>query len=542
MSRFNNAKAAVAARLSGASPVATTGRTAATHEGGAGFLRTEKSELFLLAVTDMVGQDAFYEQGGRRDDRYARLVRRLAVTDPEWTAALLGWLRGEGNLRTASLVGAAEFARARLDAGAAGHSRQVVDAVLQRADEPGELLGYWTANYGRNVPKPVKRGIADAAARLYDERSLLKYDTDSKGYRFGDVLELVHAAPAPDRAAWQGDLFKHAIDRRQGRDGEVPAALRTVRARAELFALPVEQRRAVLTSVDGAERLRRAGVTWEALAGWLQGPLDAAAWEAVIPSMGYMALLRNLRNFEEAGVGDAAVQAVRERLADPEQVARSRQLPFRFWSAYRNTHGTRFADALEQGLTHSLRNIPRLPGASLVLVDTSASMTNGVFDKRSRMTPVQAGALFGVALAAADPGSVDLFGFASGEFRHEVKPGASVLRETERLVARVGEVGHGTDIHGAVRRQGCARVRGRAKYQRIFVISDMQTIGGHHGVGDGLVPPETAVYGFNLAGYRQAMAATGAAGRHELGGLTDATFRQVPLLERGEDAAWPWER
>ena len=542
MSRFNNAKAAVAARLSGFSPVTTTGQTTATHEGGAGFLRTEKSELFLLAVTNMVGQDAFYEQAGRRNDRYAQLVRQLAVSDPVWTAALLGWLRGEGNLRTASLVGAAEFARARLDAGAAGHTRQVVDAVLQRADEPGELLGYWTASYGRTLPKPVKRGVADAAARLYGERSLLKYDTDSKGYRFGDVLELVHAAPAADKAAWQGDLFKHAIDRRHGRGNEIPATLRTVRARAELFALPVEQRRAVLTSAEGAERLRDAGVTWEAIAGWLQGPLDAAAWEAMIPSMGYMALLRNLRNFEEADIGDAAVQAVRDRLADPDQVARSRQLPFRFWSAFRNNNGTRFADALEQGLTHSLRNIPRLPGASLVLVDTSGSMTTGVFDKRSQMSPVQAGALFGVALAAAAPGNVDLFGFASGEFQHKVKRGASVLRETERFVARVGEVGHGTDIHGAVRRLGCRRVRGRARYDRIFVISDMQTIGGHHGVGDGLVPPGTAVYGFNLAGYRQAMTATGTAGRHELGGLTDATFRQVPLLERGAGAAWPWEQ
>ncbi|MGW7465173.1 alpha/beta fold hydrolase [Streptomyces xantholiticus] len=48
----------------------------------------------------------------------------------------------------------------------------VIATVLQRADEPGELLGYWTARYGRRIPKPVKRGIADAVQRLYDERSL----------------------------------------------------------------------------------------------------------------------------------------------------------------------------------------------------------------------------------------------------------------------------------------------------------------------------------------------------------------------------------
>jgi hypothetical protein len=35
-------------------------------------------------------------------------------------------------------------------------ARQIVDSVLQRGDEPGEALAYWTATYGRAVPKPVK--------------------------------------------------------------------------------------------------------------------------------------------------------------------------------------------------------------------------------------------------------------------------------------------------------------------------------------------------------------------------------------------------
>lgn len=38
----------------------------------------------------------------------------------------------------------------------------MIASVLRRPDEPGELLAYWTATYGRAVPKPVKRGIADA--------------------------------------------------------------------------------------------------------------------------------------------------------------------------------------------------------------------------------------------------------------------------------------------------------------------------------------------------------------------------------------------
>lgn len=229
MARFNTR----GTRPVGRSPIATvTGERARTHEGATGYLRDARSELFLLAVSNLVATDAFYESADDRDDRYSALVRQLAVEDPVWTAGLLGWLRGEGNMRTAALVGAAEFVKARIDAGAPGHSRQAVDSVLQRADEPGELLGYWTSRHGRRLPKPVKRGIADAVQRLYDERSLLKYDTDSKGYRFGDVLNLAHPAPATGKP-WQGDLFRHALDRRRRqRRGDPGAAAHPARPRA----------------------------------------------------------------------------------------------------------------------------------------------------------------------------------------------------------------------------------------------------------------------------------------------------------------------
>ncbi len=50
----------------------------------------------------------------------------------------------------------------------------------------------------------------------------------------------------------------------------------------------------------------------------------------------------------------------------------------------------------------------------------------------------------------------------------------------------------------------------------------------------------TALYGFNLGGYKVAAIDAGKTNRIEFGGLTDATFRTVPLLEAGRNAAWPW--
>jgi hypothetical protein len=160
----------VTGRLAAAatSPIHTQAiATGVTYEGASGYARDAKSELFLLAVSNMVGENTFYEGAAARDARFAALVRGLAVTDPAWTARLIGWLRSGANLRSAALVAAAEFVSARVAAGLAGGNRQVIGSVLVRADEPGELLAYWFATHGRNVPKAVKRGVADAATRLY---------------------------------------------------------------------------------------------------------------------------------------------------------------------------------------------------------------------------------------------------------------------------------------------------------------------------------------------------------------------------------------
>jgi len=68
------------------------------------------------------------------------------------------------------------------------------------------------------------------------------------------------------------------------------------------------------------------------------------------------------RNFDEAGVPDHVAEQVAARLADPAQVAASRQLPMRFLSAYRAAPSLRWAAALE-----------RAPAASLASALSSAA-------------------------------------------------------------------------------------------------------------------------------------------------------------------------
>jgi hypothetical protein len=539
MSKFDRSAKAAGVSATLTSPARAVSR-ALTYEGGPAYLRDVKSELFLLAVTNLVGEDTFYESADDRDGRFRELVHAAVAQDADWVARFVPWLRDVANLRSASVVAAVEYVRAGGPFG-----RRVVASALARADEPAEVLAYFTSRYGRAVPQPVKRGVADAAQRLYTERSALKYDGQSRAWRMADVLDLTHVRPRDDA---QSALFRFLLDRRHNRDDlAVPESLPVLGAHLALQAMPVGERRGFVELAARDESvaalLTAAGMTWEALSGWLDGAMDRAAWEAVIPSMGYMALLRNLRNFDEAGVSDTVAEQVAAKLADPDEVARSRQFPYRFVSAFEAVPSLRWGHALDRALEAATSRVPAFAGRTLVLVDTSASMSQRAFSQRSVMTPVRAAAVFGVVMAKRG-NEVDLYGFADGVFRHRVRRSSSVLAEVSRLTARVGEVGHGTRIAEALR----ATYRG---HDRVVIVSDMQTFADSRAAGrmparytavatDAAVPARVPVYGFNLGGYRATVLEAGRGNRHEFGGLNDATFTMLSLLESRTSAGWPF--
>jgi TROVE domain len=570
MSKFNTP----ATRTAAHGPLATEAQPSGkTHEGGTGYARDAKSELFLRTTASFAGEDNFYEQAQVRDDRARALTEHLAVDGDgfAWLSKFLPWLRSEGNIRTAPIMLATEAVRARLLHGDnGGGNRQLIASVLQRPDEPGEMLAYWTSRYGKAIPKPIKRGIADAVARLYTERAFLRYDSEARGFRFGDVVELCHPA-GRQGDFWQGKLFTHMITSRHSRNGyEPPQDLAAVRTRWALSRLSPEERHQLaktalgdssLTARENAEKRINLAAQgqWEFVLAWLgetppQGALTKAEqWQLVLPQLGFMAALRNLRNLDEAGISDELAASLAARIADPEQVKHSRQLPFRFLSAYLNAPSLRWGHALEKALDLSLANIPELPGRTLILIDTSASMTQAM-SGRSKATMVQSAALFGLALGIRNINRVDMWGFADGQFQVSgIGQGASVLRSVEAFCRCIGNVGHGTQISAAVRNT-------YRNHDRVIIFTDMQTFPENQvydyyigkvydhsrydyqvsGVS-ATVPAHIPMYGFNLVGYTHSAIPAGHGNRHEMGGLTDATFKFLPLIEAGKNAAWPWE-
>lgn len=541
MARF--ARASAPARP--AHLLTSTGKAVPNLGGGQGFERTPKTELILLALSYM-GKDSFYEKD--QDPRLRDLMRLGAVADPLWMYDFLKWLRGSANLRTVSVIGAVEFVFARLASelpsilvqtldvepwGWKGVSRAVVDAVCQRPDEPSEIFACWEAYGYGPFPKPLKRGVADAVARLYTEKASIKWDSESSTFRFADIIELAHPAP---RAPWQDALFGYLLDERHhsediatSRTVAQKAAYRTggsllptLRSRYALFKLDREVREQAIRNGSAIDLLDESGMTWEALSSWLGRKLRANDWEKILPSMGLMAIVRNARNMDKAEVSDGALQPVFNQLQDADGVRQSRMLPFRFLSAYRHS-SLRWHYPLDRALRLSLSSIPELSGRTLILVDRSQSMDWNVSEK-TELTWSDTAALFGSALALRCA-SANLVQFGSWSEGVAFDKTDSPLKMVERFRGMGG-----TETANAVQQHFNG-------HDRVIILTDEE----HQG-GDPLeaVPAHVPVFTWNFAGYNVGHSIGG--NRWTAGGVSDQAFKLIPLLERqAKDGKWPWQ-
>lgn len=543
MSRFN--KPGLKATVT--SPLDATGPETVNHYGASAGTRDPRAELFLMAVSFMGGDSNYYETSDARYQRLVKLTRELAVLHGKWMGDMINWVRNSAQMRTVAGVMAVEAVMARLEFAKTQDekyrttqgttNRELIDAACSRADEPGEILAYYLSKYPKPIPFPIEQGLGDAVRRLYTERSFLRYGSEStKAITMKDVLRLVH--PKADREKQEQDaLFNYIVGKSEVAD---PVMLPKIAARNKLMAVPQEERREHLRTrfQFKGNVLRDAEMGWEQISAWLNG-MDKEAWEAVIPNMGLMALLRNLRNFDKVEISDSFAQKhIMLKLFNPEEIRKARVLPMRFLSAYKNAPSLRWSYPLEMGLNASLANVPEIGGRNLILVDVSPSMTWEKISEKSDLTYYDAACIFGAVMAVRNPGS-DLAMFGGHSKAVPVKRGESVLKVIEKF--------HGisyTNIPQALGEQYNG-------HDRVIIVTDEQSsgYGSFYGVPDaftesmntirGALHSEVPLYVWNLAGYK---AGINWPNTHVFGGgFSDAAFGMIKVLESGRNGRWPWE-
>lgn len=483
-----------------------------THQGGQGYLASDAHvELFNTAVSGLL-EDKFYEKSS---DTIRRLQALVPKCDPRWLQDFIGWLRVGANLRSASIVLAAEYVKAGFPNG-----RQVVASAIRRPDEMGEMLGYWHSRYGRKLPASLKRGIADATTSLVNENALLRYDGQNRAFRLGDIIEIVHPSPKAD---WQSDLFRFALDRRRHPEVVVPESLSKVRATLALDEVPKDLRTdEMFLSLLGETD---ADFSWERASTWLGRPLTKATWEGLVPTMGYTALIRNLRNFEQAGVDPSLVIP---RLVDPELVSRSRILPYQLLQAYRNIDGDVYRVALQDAADLALQNLPQFEGHWLILVDRSGSMGYPVGEGRSSnpLNRSYVAAFYGEALARRCEGA-DLYSYDTVAEQVQWKHSIPLLRAASS---------NKYSPRGGTHTWTTVRQLVRPHHKGVIIITDEQA--QDRDPGGSIIP----VVSWNVAGYNRHQAAHGTKNRYLVSGFSDTALKTLPaVIAFGSTGRWPWE-
>lgn len=332
-------------------------------------------------------------------------------------------LRNEENMRVTPqviMVRAANHPKIR----GTGLVKKYASQILVRTDEAATQLAYQTQVYGRPIPNALKKAWKVFLEKC-SEYQLAKYRLEAKAFKTLDVVNLVHA-------------HSDAIDK----------------------------------LMKGTLKLDNA--TWESNIS--QNGSTKENWEKSIDLMGHMALLRNIANFEKNGVSP-------DKYIDKliETAASGKQLPFRYFSAYKaaesaNVSG-RVLDAIETCLEESIGRLPRFEGRVMSLCDNSGSAHGAFTSTAGTMTVAQIANLTAILTGkASDDGYIGIFGD-----KLEVKP----VRKKDSVFTALKEAnsigkGIGAGTENGVWLFFDQAIKNKEHWDSIFVYSDMQA--GHGGL------------------------------------------------------------
>jgi 60 kDa SS-A/Ro ribonucleoprotein len=394
-----------------------------THEGAPAVpnLPAEK-QIRRSVLSCLLWEKEFYEDGQPIAERIVAAAEQIP---PEKLAALAIEARETFNLRHVPLLLLVVLSKT-----GRGNSivAETVERVIQRADEMPELLSIYWRNGRKMMPAQMRKGLKRAFPKFNGYR-LAKYDRDG-AVKLRDVLRLVRPRPKDEE---QAALWKRVKER--------------------TLAIPD---------------------TWEVA---LSGGADKKdTFERLLreDKLGYLALLRNLRNMQEASVDPHLVNAaIIARRGGAERV-----LPFRYVAAARAA--PQFEPALDQALCEAIRALPIYSGKTIVLVDVSGSM-EAKLSAKSDMTRMDAAAVLGAII----PGDFRVFTFSDGLV--EVAPRRG-MAGVDAIVA--------SQPHGGTRLGVAVHDVNAIPCDRLIVITDEQS---HDKVGDPLAP---LAYMINVASYK----------------------------------------
>ena len=512
-------------------------RKTKNEEGGLAFTMTPELDLYSQVCTASL-QPKFYSPD--TDQQIKRLRETIAKVDPELVCKLAVYAREKMYLRSIPLVLMVELLKNFNDGKQKGKRdpktlKKSTTRVIQRADEITEILAYFIKANERSdikklgkIPNAFKKAVGDSFHK-FDEYQLAKYNKDG-AVKLRDALFLTHPKPTSDL---QKDLFKKLVDD----------------TLAEPYTWEVE------FSKLGQQTFSSEDEKYKAF---------SDKWKELVESnkLGYMALMRNLRNILKYGASRDLVKAVCDKLSDPKEVQKSKQLPFRYWSAFRSLgneprNGRRFYsvdkevdldpfavkqinNALEKAIKISVENLNGFDENTRVLIasDVSGSMQTAISEK-SQVQYYDIGLLLGQLLQTRCKNVIT--GFFGDDWKVTNFSSGDVLNNTLELYRREGEVGYSTNGYKVLKWLNSTGT----EVDKVMIFTDCQLWDSDDGSESIHAEwqkyrrkfPNTKLYLFDLAGQGTSpLDVVAEKNVYLVSGWSEKVFEVMEAIENGGDA------
>lgn len=480
------------------------------YESGLAYEMSDKLKLYSMVSSWLVGEPKFYKEvdeknnvvSENQDHIIIELIQKIAQHEPEFVLKLASYCKNKLYLRTAPLVLLSEVAIS--DKGKSkSYVRQYTPAIIKRADELATIIAYLQSRIGHigsqaktgSMPSSLKKGIADAFGK-FNEYSLAKYNNLRRSVKLKDVIKLTHPKPKDEeQSALWNRLIKNEL--------KTPSTWETI------------------ISSKGSNK---------------------ESWTEAVKVMPYMATLRNLRNLIQNKV---ELSTVVEKLTNPNEIKKSKQFPFRFFSAYREIEKlpsdynvTTILDSIEEALETSTANIPTLKGDTFISADNSGSMQSPLSERSSVTYNDVANLMMAISSRICD--RVICSVFAEGFTTIKQPRTNGILANMQ--VANNAHVGYSTNAYLVLQYM----IENKIKADRIILFSDMQCYDSY-GYGNSLheqlleyrkrVNPNTYLYSIDLAGYGTLQIPEDDPKTCLIAGWSDKLLNYIPIFEQDAQTA-----
>jgi 60 kDa SS-A/Ro ribonucleoprotein len=417
--------------------------------GGEAFIETPKLEFVSILLTSFL-KDQFYRSENETMERLNELM--TYITDKKFLAKAAVYARTKYGMRSISHVVAGELAKS---VKGEQWTKSFYDKVVYRVDDITEILSYYISKYGkRPIPNSLKKGLGKAFNK-FNEYQLAKYRSEGAELSLVDVVNLIHPKPFNGNSVALKKLIDDTLRSKNTWENKITEAGKKAETEEEKEELKKE------------------------------------AWTDLLKTkkIGYFALLRNLRNILEQAPD--MVDTACELLVNEKLIKDSLVLPFRFLTAIEeiekvNYDGVRkVLIALNKALDISTANVPHFDGKTLVVVDSSGSMSG---------KPSEIAGLFAAVLVKSN--DADFMEFSDHAHYKSLNPIDSTLTIAKSIVNAAG----GTNFHAIF--EEANRV-----YDRVIILSDMQGWVGFDAPTVSLndyksrVGANPKIYSFDLAGH-----------------------------------------